>query len=75
MRIREIYFHNVRAFRGEHRISFVDPLTDAVRPVTVIAGTNGTGRQLSSTLSRPCYSSWQVSAALRKWRESPSVAR
>ncbi len=44
MRIREIYFHNVRAFRGEHRISFVDPLTDAVRPVTVIAGTNGTGK-------------------------------
>jgi predicted ATPase len=44
MRIREIYFHNVRAFRGAHRISFVDPLTDAVRPVTVIAGTNGTGK-------------------------------
>src|SRR2546428_2549215 len=44
MRIREIYFHNVRAFRGEHRISFVDSLTDAVRPVTVIAGTNGTGK-------------------------------
>ncbi len=44
MRIREIYFHNVRAFRGEHRISFVDPLTDQVRPVTVIAGTNGTGK-------------------------------
>jgi len=44
MRIREIYFHNVRAFRGEHRISFVDPLTDAVRPVTVIAGTNGSGK-------------------------------
>lgn len=44
MRIREIYFHNVRAFRGEHRISFVDPLTDQARPVTVIAGTNGTGK-------------------------------
>ncbi len=44
MRIREILFHNFRAFRGEKRISFVDPLTDAVRPITVIAGTNGTGK-------------------------------
>ncbi len=44
MRIREIYFHNVRAFRGEHRISFVDPLTDAARPLTVVAGTNGSGK-------------------------------
>ncbi|HKX31825.1 MAG TPA: ATP-binding protein [Blastocatellia bacterium] len=44
MRIREIYFRNVRSFRGEHRISFVDPLVDEVRPVTVIAGTNGTGK-------------------------------
>lgn len=44
MRIREITFNNVRAFRGEHRISFVDPLTDEVNPVTVIAGTNGTGK-------------------------------
>ncbi len=44
MRIREILFHNFRSFRGERRTSFVDPLTDAVRPVTVIAGTNGTGK-------------------------------
>ena len=46
MRIREILFHNFRSFRGERRISFVDPLTDAVRPVTVIAGTNGTGKTI-----------------------------
>ena len=30
MRIREILFHNFRSFRGERRISFVDPLTDTV---------------------------------------------
>lgn len=44
MRIRELEFRDFRAFRGRRRISFVDPLTDAVRPVTVIAGTNGTGK-------------------------------
>jgi energy-coupling factor transporter ATP-binding protein EcfA2 len=44
MRIRELLFRNFRSFRGERRISFVDPLTDAVRPVSVIAGTNGTGK-------------------------------
>ncbi len=44
MRIRELILHNVRSFRGEHRISFVDPLTDQARPLTVIAGTNGTGK-------------------------------
>jgi len=44
MRIREILFHDFRSFRGKRRISFVDPLTDAVRPMTVIAGTNGTGK-------------------------------
>ena len=44
MRIREIIFNNVRAFRGEHRISFVDQLTDQASPISVIAGTNGTGK-------------------------------
>jgi predicted ATPase len=44
MRIRELILNNVRSFRGEHRISFVDPLTDQARPLTVIAGTNGTGK-------------------------------
>ncbi len=44
MRIREIIFNNVRAFRGEHRISFVDQLTDLASPISVIAGTNGTGK-------------------------------
>lgn len=44
MRVREILFRDFRSFRGQRRISFVDPLTDAVRPVTVIAGTNGTGK-------------------------------
>ena len=44
MRIRELILNNVRSFRGEHRISFVDPLTEQARPITVIAGTNGTGK-------------------------------
>lgn len=44
MRIRELLFVDVRGFRGSHRISFVDPITDEVRPITVIAGTNGTGK-------------------------------
>lgn len=44
MRIREIQFTDFRSFRGERRISFVDPLTDSVRPVTVLAGSNGSGK-------------------------------
>ena len=44
MRIREIIFHDFRSFRGQRRISFVDPLTDAVMPISVLAGTNGTGK-------------------------------
>lgn len=44
MRIREMLFHNFRSFRGEHRISFVDPATNAVRPLTVLAGSNGSGK-------------------------------
>lgn len=44
MRIREIIFTNVRSFRGERRISFVDPLLGVVRPVTVLAGSNGSGK-------------------------------
>ncbi len=44
MRVREIIFRDFRNFRGEQRISFVDPVTDQVRPITVIAGTNGTGK-------------------------------
>jgi predicted ATPase len=44
MRIREIAFKDFRCFRGERRISFVDPATDTVRPVTVLAGSNGSGK-------------------------------
>ena len=44
MRIREIFFRDFRSFRGPHRISFVDPLTDAVMPISVLAGTNGAGK-------------------------------
>jgi len=44
MRIREITFKDFRCFRGERRISFVDPATDTVRPVTVLAGSNGSGK-------------------------------
>lgn len=44
MKIREIVVQDFRAFRGERRISFVDPVTDTVRPVTVLAGANGCGK-------------------------------
>ena len=44
MRIRELFFHDFRSFRGPHPISFVDPLTDTVRPISVLAGTNGSGK-------------------------------
>lgn len=44
MRIREIAFIDFRAFRGERRISFVDEATGEVRPVSVLAGSNGSGK-------------------------------
>jgi len=44
MRILEIIYNDFRSFRGERRISFVDPLTDSVKPISVLAGTNGTGK-------------------------------
>jgi energy-coupling factor transporter ATP-binding protein EcfA2 len=44
MRIREIIFRDFRSFRGERRISFINPLTDKVRPLTVLAGSNGSGK-------------------------------
>lgn len=43
MRIRELYFHNFRSFRGERAISFVEPLTNRARALTVLAGSNGSG--------------------------------
>jgi ABC-type lipoprotein export system ATPase subunit len=60
MRIREITFNNVRSFRGEHRISFLDELTGEVQPVTVIAGTNGTGKTtILETVESLLQSGWQ----------------
>lgn len=44
MRVREILIKDFRSFRGERRISFVDPVTDIVRPVSVLAGSNGAGK-------------------------------
>ena len=44
MKLRELIFNDFRCFRGERVISFVDPLTDEPRPMTVIVGTNGTGK-------------------------------
>ncbi len=44
MRIRKLVFRDFRSFRGRREISFVDPLTDTVRPVTVLAGSNGSGK-------------------------------
>ena len=44
MRIREITFKDFRSFRGERHFSFVDGVTNGVRPVTVLAGSNGSGK-------------------------------
>lgn len=44
MKVRKILFKNFRNFRGLKEISFVDPLTDEPRPVTVLVGSNGTGK-------------------------------
>ncbi len=44
MRIRELIFKDFRSFLGTHRISFVDPLTDTVRPVSILGGSNGMGK-------------------------------
>lgn len=44
MRVREILFHNFRSFRGERRISFVDSLTNMAHSISVLAGSNGSGK-------------------------------
>ena len=44
MKIRELQIENFRSFRGRHRLSFEDPLTGQVRPLTVIVGSNGCGK-------------------------------
>jgi energy-coupling factor transporter ATP-binding protein EcfA2 len=44
MKIRKIIFKDFRSFRGVKEISFLDPLTDEPRPMTVIVGSNGTGK-------------------------------
>ena len=44
MRNREVMFKDFRSFRGERRISFVNPVTEAVHPLTVLGGSNGCGK-------------------------------
>ena len=44
MRVHEITFQNFRNFRPSKKVSFVDPLLGEVRPITVLAGTNGAGK-------------------------------
>jgi len=44
MRIRELVLHHLRTFRTETRISFLDPSTRAVRPVTALAGRDETAK-------------------------------
>lgn len=44
MRIRELVLHNLRSFHQETHISFVDPRTNKVRPVTAIAGRDEAGK-------------------------------
>lgn len=45
MRIREILFQDFRCFRGRHQVSFVDPSTGGVRPVSILVGSDGLARQ------------------------------
>ena len=44
MKIRSMEFEDFRCFRGRHHISFVDELTDKPRDLTVIIGSNGSGK-------------------------------
>ncbi len=44
MKVRKVLFKNFRNFRGLKEISFVDPLTNEPRPLTVLVGSNGTGK-------------------------------
>lgn len=44
MRIREVFFKNIRNFREDRVISFVDSLTDEARRISVLAGINGSGK-------------------------------
>lgn len=44
MKVRKVLFKDFRNFRGIKEISFVDPLTDEPRPLTVLVGSNGTGK-------------------------------
>jgi ABC-type lipoprotein export system ATPase subunit len=44
MRIREVFFKNIRNFREDRLFSFVDPLTDETRQISVLAGINGSGK-------------------------------
>lgn len=44
MKIHSIYFRDFRSFRGEVTIDFCDPLSGTPRPITALAGTNGSGK-------------------------------
>lgn len=44
MKIRSMAFGDLRAFRGDREIPFTDELTNDPRPLTVIVGSNGTGK-------------------------------
>src|SRR3954462_14108418 len=44
MKIRSLYLHNFRSFREPTTINFCDELTGEPRPITAIAGTNGSGK-------------------------------
>ena len=44
MRIREIVLRDFRSFRGERRVSFVSPTANLVHPLTVLGGSNGSGK-------------------------------
>lgn len=47
--------HNFRSFREGRHISFVDPASEQVRPLTVIAGSNGTGKSTIFDVARTLF--------------------
>ncbi len=44
MKIRALHLNNIRDFRGEYTLDFVDEFTNEPRPLTVLSGSNGCGK-------------------------------
>ena len=66
MKVREVRFSHIRGF-GEalRRVTFFDPETDEVRPLTVLVGSNGCGKTTVLQLIEALYAPWE-DARIRK---------